>query len=90
MPDNLYLTQEEWDSFSKWFMLHQVAQPDALLGATFYNYFDVKMEALKANSHLGGNPGHAPSLDDVLYSEKSNKTAREMIFDWFQFYPENE
>lgn len=90
MVPDLVLTQEEWKSFSRYYTLRLIANPQYCLGSAFYNYFPDKMTALKDNSHLGGNPGHAPSLDTMLDNERNNAEAKNMIFDWFEFRPEEE
>lgn len=87
-PPELTLSQDEWNSFQRHYMLVKIKNPDRRLGAAFYNYFDEKMDALKRGSHLGGNPGHCPSMDDVLYSERDDSMAMDMITDWFQFSPD--
>lgn len=88
MAPELILTQEEWRSFNRYYTFHLVRNPEYRLGPAFYNYFPDKMDDLRENSHLGGNPGHVPSLDVLLDKERDNKQAKSMIFDWFQFTPE--
>ena len=46
-------------------------------------YFSEAEDYLRSNSHLGGNPGHAPNDDSILWEMKIKRDAENFILDRF-------
>ena len=81
--DDFFITKQEYEEFQASFTSAVIKTPTYRYGQAFLNYFYPDAgEYLKSISHLGGNPGHAPSLDDVIFHEKSHKKAKSMIEDF--------
>jgi hypothetical protein len=74
------LTKEDFSKFEEYFTFQVIKNPTYRYGQAFLNYFSPDAEAyLRTNSHLGGNPGHAPSDDSILWELKSASEAELFI-----------
>jgi hypothetical protein len=75
----LSLTRKEWERYLAEFNFASIANPNIHLGYWFVHDFPDIARDLKEHSHLGGNPGHCPSMDEMLESMRSNLEARLFI-----------
>ena len=79
MELKLSLTSKEWERYLAEFNFATIRNPDIRLGFWFIQDFpDIAMD-LREHSHLGGNPGHHPSMDEMLARMESNIEARLFI-----------
>lgn len=85
----LYLTQKEWHRYLAEFDFHSIRNPSIRLGSWFvWDYPDIA-EDLREHSHLGGNPGHCPSMDELLERMDSNRAARLFIEEFVEIRDED-
>lgn len=75
----LSLTQKEWDRYLAEFDFASIKNPNIRLGNWFVSDFPDIADDLREHSHLGGNPGHHPSMDQLLYKMESNLEAKLFI-----------
>ena len=75
----LYLTRKEWERYKAEFYFATVRNPNIRLGNWFVYDFPDIAEDLREHSHLGGNPGHHPSMDEILERMTSNREAELFI-----------
>jgi hypothetical protein len=75
----LYLTRKEWERYLAEFNFASIRNPKLRLGQWFVYDFPTIAEDLREHSHLGGNPGHHPSMDELLERMESNREARLFI-----------
>lgn len=75
----LSLTRTEWERYLAEFDFASIKNPNIRLGSWFIGDFPDIADDLKEHSHLGGNPGHCPSMDEELYNMKSNLEAKLFI-----------
>lgn len=75
----LYLTRQEWERWQAEFNFHAIANPKIRLGYWFVSDFPDIANDLREHSHLGGNPGHCPSMDELLERMESNLEAKLFI-----------
>jgi hypothetical protein len=75
----LYLTRKEWERYLAEFEFFSIGNPNIRLGYWFiHDFHDIAMD-LREHSNLGGNPGHAPSMDQILEDMQSNLEAKLFI-----------
>lgn len=79
MELKLSLTKKEWERYQAEFNFACIRNPNIRLGYWFIHDFPDIAEDLRAHSHLGGNPGHHPSMDQILEDMQSNREARLFI-----------
>ena len=79
MDLKLSLTRKEWERYLAEFYFASIRTPSIRLGYWFIHDFPDIAEDLRAHSHLGGNPGHHPSMDQILEDMQSNREARLFI-----------
>lgn len=75
----LSLTRKEWERYLAEFDFASIKNPNIRLGSWFIGDFPDIADDLREHSHLGGNPGHCPSMDEELYHMKSNLEAKLFI-----------
>jgi hypothetical protein len=75
----LYLTRTEWNRYLAEFDFYSIRNPKIRLGFWFVNDYPDIADDLREHSHLGGNPGHHPSMDEMLARMDSNLEARLFI-----------
>lgn len=75
----LYLTRKEWNRYLAEFDFFSINNPDIKLGYWFISDYPDIAEDLREHSHLGGNPGHCPSMDEILERMESNLEAKLFI-----------
>lgn len=85
----LYLTRKEWERYLAEFNFASISNADMRLGFWFVNDFPDIAEDLREHSHLGGNPGHAPSMDTILEQMESNRKARLFIEEFVEIREES-
>ena len=78
------ITEKEYQEFQVEYTMTVLKVPTYRFGQAFLCYFPDAMAYLRSNSHLGGNPGHARYLDDILWDEKSYKISKSMIEDYIE------
>lgn len=79
MELKLSLTQKEWLRYLAEFNFASIKNPKIRLGNCFISDFPDIADDLREHSHLGGNPGHCPSMDEELYKMESNLEAKLFI-----------
>ena len=79
MELKLSLTRQEWERYKTEFYFASVRNPSIRLGNWFVWDFPDIAEDLREHSHLGGNPGHHPSMDEILERMSSNREAELFI-----------
>ena len=79
MELKLSLTSKEWERYLAEFDFFSIRNPNIRLGSWFVSDFPDIADDLRAHSHLGGNPGHHPSMDEMLARMESNLEARLFI-----------
>lgn len=78
------ITQQEYEEFQAHFTWMLIKVPTYRFGQAFLNYFPEAEDYLIRNSHLGGNPGHAPNNADILWNEKSYSKAKRILEDFIE------
>ena len=85
MDEEFSITKKEYEEFQAYYTMQVLKVPSYRFGQAFLNYFHPEAEEyLIRNSHLGGNPGHAPNNSDMLWNEKSYNKAKSMIEDFIE------
>ena len=79
MELKLSLTRVEWERYLAEFDFASIGNPNIRLGYWFVSDFPDIAEYLREHSHLGGNPGHHPSMDEMLERMESNLEAKLFI-----------
>ena len=79
MELKLSLTRKEWERWQAEFNFMAIKHPNTRLGQHFVWDFPDIADDLKQHSHLGGNPGHHPSMDEMLAMMDSNLEAKLFI-----------
>ena len=79
MELKLSLTRKEWERYLAEFDFASIKNPNIRLGSWFIGDYPDIANDLREHSHLGGNPGHCPSMDEELYKMKSNLEAKLFI-----------
>ena len=79
MELKLSLTNKEWSRYLAEFDFASIKNPNIRLGSWFISDYPDIADDLREHSHLGGNPGHHPSMDEMLYSMESNLEAKLFI-----------
>jgi hypothetical protein len=79
MELKLSLTQAEWERYLAEFNFASIRNPNNRLGYWFVSDYPDIAEYLREHSHLGGNPGHHPSMDQMLERMESNLEAKLFI-----------
>ena len=75
MELKLSLTRKEWERYLAEFNFASIRNPDIRIGKWFvWDYPGIAAD-LREHSHLGGNPGHCPSMDEQLERMESNLEA---------------
>lgn len=85
----LHLTRKEWNRYLAEFNFACIGNPNLRLGYWFINDFPDIAEDLREHSHLGGNPGHCPSMDELLERMDNNKEARLFIEEFVEIRDED-
>jgi hypothetical protein len=75
----LSLTSKEWERYLAEFNFACIRNPNLRLGSWFVSDFPDIADDLREHSHLGGNPGHHPSMDEMLARMESNLEAKLFI-----------
>ena len=84
----LYLTRKEWERYKAEFYFATVRNPKIRLGHWFIMEYPDIADDLREHSHLGGNPGHAPSMDTILERMTSNREAELFIQEFVEIREE--
>lgn len=84
----LYLTRKEWDRYLAEFEFYCIGNPKLRLGSWFVSDFPDIADDLREHSHLGGNPGHHPSMDEMLAKMDSNLEAKLFIQEFVEIRDE--
>lgn len=84
----LHLTRKEWERWKAEFYFAKIRNPNIKLGYWFVYDFPDIAEDLKEHSHLGGNPGHCPSMDEMLERMESNREAELFIEEFVEIRDE--
>jgi hypothetical protein len=84
----LYLTEKEWQRYLAEFDFHSIRNPKIRLGFWFVNDYPAIAQDLREHSHLGGNPGHCPSMDELLERMESNLEAKLFIQEFVEIRPD--
>jgi len=84
----LHLTRKEWERYLAEFDFASIRNPNIRLGYWFVSDFPDIAEDLREHSHLGGNPGHAPSIDTILERMDSNLEAKLLIQEFVEIREE--
>lgn len=84
----LYLTRKEWDRYLAEFDFASIKNPKIRLGSWFIGDYPDIADDLREHSHLGGNPGHHPSMDEMLYRMESNLEAKLFIQEFVEIREE--
>jgi hypothetical protein len=79
MELKLSLTRKEWERYLAEFDFYSIRNPKIRLGSWFVSDFPDIADDLREHSHLGGNPGHHPSMDEMLARMESNLEAKLFI-----------
>lgn len=79
MELKLSLTRREWLRYLAEFDFACIRNPKLRLGSCFIWDFPDIANDLREHSHLGGNPGHHPSMDEMLARMDSNLEAKLFI-----------
>lgn len=79
MELKLSLTRKEWERYLAEFDFASIKNPNIRLGMNFVWDFPDIADDLRDHSHLGGNPGHHPSMDEILQRMESNLEAKLFI-----------
>ncbi len=61
------------------FNFASIGNPNIRLGWWFVHDYPDIADDLREHSHLGGNPGHHPSMDEILQRMDSNLEAKLFI-----------
>ena len=78
------LTKQEYEEFKAHYTWTLLKVPSYRYGQAFINYFHPDAtEYLQSISHLGGNPGHHPNDDMILWNMKNKSEAEDFILDRF-------
>lgn len=88
MELKLSLTRKEWERYKAEFYFATVRNPNIRLGNWFVYDFPDIAEDLREHSHLGGNPGHHPSMDEILERMTSNREAELFIEEFVEIRDE--
>lgn len=88
MELKLSLTQKEWDRYLAEFNFASIKNPNIKLGYWFISDFPDIAQDLREHSHLGGNPGHCPSMDELLERMESNLEAKLFIQEFVEIKDE--
>lgn len=84
----LHLTRKEWERYLAEFDFYCIGNPNIRLGQHFvWDYPDIA-EDLRVHSHLGGNPGHHPTMDEYLSRMSSNLEAKLFIQEFVEIREE--
>lgn len=79
MELKLSLTRKEWERYLAEFDFYSIRNPKIRLGSWFVHDYPDIADDLREHSHLGGNPGHHPSMDEMLERMESNLEAKLFI-----------
>jgi hypothetical protein len=79
MELKLSLTRREWLRYLAEFDFACIGNPKLRLGNCFVHDYPDIADDLREHSHLGGNPGHCPSMDELLAKMDSNLEAKLFI-----------
>ncbi len=88
MELKLSLTRKEWERYLAEFNFASIKNPNIRLGYWFISDFPDIAEDLREHSHLGGNPGHHPSMDEMLERMESNLEAKLFIQEFVEITDE--
>ena len=77
------LPKKEYEEFEAYYTWKLLSAPGFRYGQAFMCYFPDAEDYLRSNSHLGGNPGHAPNDDSILWEMKNKRDAENFILDRF-------
>ena len=83
MRISMKITKQEYENFEAYYTWTLIKAPDFRFGQAFMCYFSEAEDYLRSNSHLGGNPGHAPNDDSILWEMKNKRDAENFILDRF-------
>ena len=82
--NDLSITKQQYEEFEADYTWTLITVPTYRYGQAFMNYFHpAATEYLQSISHLGGNPGHAPNDDVILWNMKNKQEAKNFILDRF-------